>query len=30
MATNLCSRTRTKYSTVYELAEELCTSVQKI
>lgn len=30
MATNICSRTRTKYSTVKELAEELSTSVQQI
>ena len=30
MATNICSRTRTKYSTVKELAEELSTTVQQI
>lgn len=30
MSTNLCSRTRTKYSTVKELAEELSTTVQQI
>ncbi len=30
MATNLCSRTRTKYSTVKELAEELGCCVQQI
>ncbi len=30
MATNICSRTRTKFSTVKELAEELSTSVQQI
>jgi len=30
MATNLCSRTRRKFSTVKELAEELNTSVQQI
>ena len=30
MATNLCSRSRTKYSTVKELAEELGWCVQQI
>ena len=30
MATNLCSRTRPKFATVKELAEELSTSVQQI
>ena len=30
MATNICSRTRTKFTTVKELAEELSTSVQQI
>lgn len=30
MATNICSRTRTKYSTVKELAEELDCSKQQI
>lgn len=30
MATNLCSRTRTKYSTVKELSEELCCTVQQV
>lgn len=30
MATNVCSRTRTKFITVKELAEELSTSVQQI
>lgn len=30
MATNTCSRGRTKYSTVKELAEELGCSVQQI
>lgn len=30
MATNICSRTRTKFSTVKELAEELGCTVQQI
>ena len=30
MATNICSRTRTKYVTVKELAEELGCCVQQI
>lgn len=30
MATNICSRTRTKYSPVKELAEELGCCVQQI
>lgn len=30
MATNVCSRTRTKYSTAKELAEELGCCVQQI
>lgn len=30
MATNICSRTRTKYATVKELAEELGCCVQQI
>lgn len=30
MATNMCSRTRTKYSTAKELAEELGCCVQQI
>ena len=30
MATNICSRTRTKYATVKELAEELDCSKQQI
>lgn len=30
MATNICSRTRTKYSTVKELAEELGCCVQQV
>lgn len=30
MATNVCSRTRTKYVTAKELAEELSTTVQQI
>ena len=30
MATNICSRSRTKYSTVKELAEELGCCVQQI
>lgn len=30
MATNICSRTRTKFSTVKELAEELKCTVQQI
>ncbi len=30
MATNICSRTRTKFSTVKELAEELSCCVQQI
>jgi len=30
MATNICSRTRTKYSTVKELSEELCCTVQQV
>lgn len=28
--TNVCSRTRTKYATVKELAEELCCTVQQV
>ena len=30
MSTNLCSRTRTKYSTVKDLADELCCTVQQV
>lgn len=30
MATNICSRTRKKFSTVKEIAEELSTTVQQI
>ncbi len=30
MATNICSRTRRKFSPVKELAEELGTSVQQV
>lgn len=30
MTTNVCSRTRTKYSTVKELAEELGCCVQQV
>lgn len=30
MATNVCSRTRTKYSTAKELAEELGCCVQQV
>lgn len=30
MATNICSRTRRKFSPVKELAEELSTTVQQI
>ena len=30
MATNICSRTRTKFATVKETAEELNTTVQQI
>ncbi|MFR8116863.1 MAG: hypothetical protein ACLVAK_07675 [Clostridia bacterium] len=30
MATNICSRTRTKFATVKEIAEELNTTVQQI
>lgn len=30
MATNICSRKRTKYATAKELAEELNTSLQQV